>query len=80
MHSLTLLSKRGGADNFLPPELKWGVDKIIDSGGTFSYQVTNFMQGGLCSGKKQFDDNFHNLIIFIVFLDHHWYVYYVNME
>ena len=50
-----------------------GLGKIRDSGGTFAYQVNNFMM-------SKYLDNFHNFIIFIVLVDLHWYVYYVNVS
>ena len=68
-----------------PTELKRGLGKIRDSGGIFAYQVTNFLQRVQVLKRSNFMiskylDNFNNSIIFIVFVDLHWYAYYVNMS
>ena len=77
------------------PLLKSGL-KILASGtkgglekfrGTFAYQVTYFCWGQVLERSNLMIskslDTFHNLIIFIVFVDLHWYnigTYYVLSE
>ena len=51
----------------------------------FTYQVINFLQGVQFLKRSNFMiskylDNVHNFIIFIVFVDLHWCVLYLNVS
>ena len=57
-----------GREKIWPPELKGVLGIIRDSGGTFAYQVTNFLQGVLVLERIiliiiKYLDNFHSFII-----------------
>ena len=55
--------------------------KNRDSGavGTFAYQGVQDLEKSNFMISKYLD-NFHNFIIFIVFVDLYWYVHYVNVS